>query len=74
MTDRVTYASLTHTVSPKTFYEARVSFYTTLEDTQKTNWPRDEFGFPVTLFGEKDLDGWYNVKPAQCRELHHRRP
>ena len=64
VTDRVTYASLTHTVSPKTFYEARVSFYTTLEDTQETSWPRDSFGFPVTVFGEKDLDGWFNVKPA----------
>ena len=63
ITDQVTYASLTHTVSPKTFYEARVSFYATAEDTQHTNWPRDQFGFPLTVFGEKDLDGWFNVKP-----------
>jgi hypothetical protein len=64
LTDSVTYAVLTHTLSPKTFYEARVSFYSTDEDTQNTGWPSDAFGFPNTVFGEKDLDGWFNVQPS----------
>ncbi len=64
ITDNVTYASLTHTLSPTTFYEMKLSRYSTVQDTMDVRYPLDKFGFPLASFAQKDLDGWFNVKPA----------
>jgi|SaaInl7_150m_RNA_FD_contig_101_164414_length_7673_multi_12_in_0_out_0_2 hypothetical protein len=63
-TDNVTYGMLTHTISPRTFYEIRLSFYSTVQDTKDVTNARDKFGFPVPTLADKDLDGFFNVRPA----------
>ncbi len=64
ITDNITYGLLTHTISPKMFYEVKLARYSTVEDTMNITNKRDQFGFPVPTFAEKDLDAWFNVRPA----------
>lgn len=62
--DNMTYLTLTHTLSPKAFYEIKVSRYRTTEDTINVPAAGYKLGFPLSSFPTKDLDGWFNVKPA----------
>lgn len=64
VTDKVMYATFTHTISAKTFYEVKLGWYSTVQDTVNVPNARDQFGFPVPTLAEKDLDGWFNVRPA----------
>ncbi len=62
--DNITYLTLTHTLSPKAFYEIKVSRYRTTDDTINVPAAGYKLGFPLSGFPTKDLDGWFNVKPA----------
>ena len=64
ITDNVAYATLTHTLGAKTFYEVRLGRYATTEDTLDVPHARDKFGFPIPTLAQKDQDGWFNVRPA----------
>ena len=53
------YAAVTHTLSPRTFYEARLSYYVDATDT--TGVPADTVVEPLRL----DQDGWFTIGPRQ---------
>ena len=70
LTDNLTYLALTHAISPRTFYEIRVSRYRTTEDTldvPNAGWNR--FGFPLSALPKKDTDGWFNAVPAKAVDV-----
>lgn len=64
ITDNILYATLTHTLGTKTFYEVRLGRYATMQDTLDVPNARDKFGFSIPTLAQKDQDGWFNVKPA----------
>ncbi len=53
------YVSLTHILTPKTFYEAKLSFFRENHDT--TNVPVDQYGEGVTEDIRRDADGYFTA-------------
>ena len=65
LTDSIVYGSLTHALNSRTFYELKLGWYNTVQDTQDVRHDLDGFGFPVPTPAQWDADGWFAVKPAR---------
>ncbi len=52
-TEKLTYLTFTHTLSPKTFYEVRIGLSATRQDTLGAH--------QVTQNPRRDADGWFNI-------------
>lgn len=61
-TDNMFYVSSIHTLSARTFYEVRLSYIASKQDTMDTP--------SVTINPSKDNDGWFYTDPGQTRDLH----
>lgn len=63
--EQLIYGTFTHTISPKTFYEIRVSHSRTSVDTTGFDWPyspNNYRGTPkFTSSARKEADGWYII-------------
>jgi outer membrane receptor for ferrienterochelin and colicin len=57
------YASLTHTLSPRSFYEARLSYYRDATDTTGVPGVTSQFGGGITETLRKDNDGVFTIGP-----------
>ena len=57
------YASLTHTLSPKTFYEAKLSYFRDATDTTGVPGVTSQFGGGITETLRKDQDGVFTLGP-----------
>ncbi|MYF18268.1 MAG: TonB-dependent receptor, partial [Gemmatimonadetes bacterium] len=59
------YISLTHTLSNKTFYEARLSYYRDATDTTNVPGVTSQFGGGITEPLRKDQDGVFTIGPRR---------
>jgi hypothetical protein len=55
-TDHTEYVTLTHTLSPRTFYEVRIARSSSMQDTSQVPG-----GQKATLDPQRDRDGWFTV-------------